>query len=290
MGQELAEAKAALDADELAAARRWALAGLRNEPDSVELLRVASQASLELDSEDAPDILRRLVALVPDDADAWADLSVALIDADRFDEARDTLRELLRLRPHHVETLVNLAHTSFALGERAEALALLRSAAEHAPDDPAVLRTLVDVLTACGLDDEALVWAERLTAAEPEDVLSLLDVAELHLARSDFREAALAFERARRADLADGHAMYGYHGRIEAEVLAERWRPALDVAIEATRADRSQLTTDLLSFVATRLFGESEDGRPVRTWDDLHAELARGRAEHRRMHAEALAG
>jgi hypothetical protein len=74
---------------------------------------------------------------------------------------------------------------------------------------------------------------------------------------------------------------------IGIEIRTARFRRALDLAIEATALDRHQLTTDLLAFVAAKLFGEG--GRAVVPQSELLAALVAEQAEHRRDHLEALA-
>ena len=44
----------------------------------------------------------------------------------------------------------------------------------------------------------------------------------------------------------------------------ERWRRALDLAVEATRVDRLGRTTDVLAFVVAQVFGEPDRPAPPR--------------------------
>ena len=68
---------------------------------------------------------------------------------------------------------------------------------------------------------------------------------------------------------------------IEAEIRRERWRRALDLAIEATRVDRYGRTTDVLAFVVAQVFGQPTAPRPTRA--EVDEALAASRAEHRRL-------
>ena len=77
--------------------------------------------------------------------------------------------------------------------------------------------------------------------------------------------------------------MYAYHGMIQAEIERKSWRRALDLSIDAAAIDRYDVTTHLLAYVATQLFGRSE--RPAPAWEDLEASLAAERDDHRRQHA-----
>jgi hypothetical protein len=76
------------------------------------------------------------------------------------------------------------------------------------------------------------------------------------------------------------------HGLIEAELRRERWRRALDLAVDATRVDRLGRTTDVLSYIVAQVFGEAD--RPVPSREDVNAALAASRSEHRRLHEESL--
>ena len=78
------------------------------------------------------------------------------------------------------------------------------------------------------------------------------------------------------------HKVYAVHGMIEVEMRRERWRPALDLAVEATRVDRYGRTTDILAYVVTQVFGAGD--RPAPSRRDVDDGLAASRNEHRRLH------
>jgi hypothetical protein len=65
--------------------------------------------------------------------------------------------------------------------------------------------------------------------------------------------------------------------------MRNRWRRALDLAIEATRVDRYGRTTDLLAYVVAEVFGSTD--RPAPTRAEIDAALAASQAEHRRLHS-----
>jgi tetratricopeptide (TPR) repeat protein len=167
-----------------------------------------------------------------------------------------------------------------------EADRLLWEAATLAPDDIEPLRSLVEMHRMRGRTQAALEAASELARRAPEDVLSRLDLAELHLVTGNGPESLAAYRRLRELDTEPGHAGYLVHAMIEVEMQRERWRRALDLAITATSLDRNRLTTDLLAYVSTRLFGEGDRETPALA--DLEARLRERRATHRRLHAEAL--
>jgi len=282
-----AEAEAAFAAGQLLKARTLAVEGLVDEPDDVRLLRVAGRASLELGLDEATRHLKTLVQIAPNDADAWRDLALAEIEEGSPADAAAALAKVLDLAPDDVGSMVHLAHARHALGDVGAALALLQRAADAAPERVDVLRGLVDMARAAGDTAAALDAARRLNQADPKNVLAALDVAELLLAEGQWRLAASAFARLKSIDSGDGNQVVACHGQAESMVRAESWRQALDAAIDATRVDRHQLTTDLLAYIAAKLFGEAERDAPP--WDDLAAKLAAERSEYRRSHEEAAA-
>jgi tetratricopeptide (TPR) repeat protein len=133
---------------------------------------------------------------------------------------------------------------------------------------------------------EALETATRIVELKPDDVLATMDVGDLNLALGNFDAAVAAYSRLRTIDESE-HEVYAYHGMIQAEMLRDRWRRVLDLSIDATRVDRFGLTTDLLAFAVSQVFGASD--RPAPTRAEIDASLAAELAEHRRLHTEELA-
>ena len=282
-----AEAEAALAAGQLMKARTIAVEGLVDDPDDPRLLRVAGKASLDLELDEATRHLRALVRVASSDAAAWRDLAFAEMEEGDIKASSDAFAKVLELSPDDTGAMVHLAHARHAMGQTGEAIELLKRAAELLPERIDVMRSLVAMARATGDTAGALAGARRLAEADPKDVLAALDVAELLLATGEHKEAASAFYRLRSADTDEGHEVFACHGQTEALVKAENWRLALDTAIDATRVDRHQLTTDLLAFIAAKLFGEAD--REAKPWDELSVALAEERTEHRRMHEEAAA-
>src|SRR5438270_6324275 len=88
------QAQALFNAGNFARGREVALQGLTEHPDDVNLLRLAGSCSLELGMEaEAASYLQRVVSLQPDDVEAWHDLSDALAEDGRLEEAAGALRE-----------------------------------------------------------------------------------------------------------------------------------------------------------------------------------------------------
>lgn len=291
MGQALEDlvrqAEAAFSAGDAEACYELATEGLANFPDDERLLALGGRAGLEVGGPQTVDLLRRLVAVRPEDPDAWRDLGLAEVSEGDLNAANASLGAALDLDPSDEVSLVNLGHVRYMLGDVDEAIALLDRAARQAPEDPAPLRNLVDMYRGTDRLEDALRAAEALATLNGDDVLAVIDLAELRMSCGDLDGAVVAYHKLRRIDGDSGHQAYAYHGMVEVELRREGWRRALDLAIAATAVDRHQLTTDLLAFVAGQLFGEAV--RPTPSREDVARRLAERRGEHRRMHAEALA-
>lgn len=279
------QARASYGAGEYRRAWDAAVAALEARPLDPALLRLAGRTAMELGLDNAVEYFRRAVALDPNDPDGWRELGDALAYDGRPSEAGQALHRAVRLRPEDTAALVSLGHASFASGHRDRAITYLSRALEGDPENAQALQGLVAVLRAAGRLPEALDAAVRLARTAPDDVSVALDVAELslELGRAD---AAAAFGRLRAIDDDPEHEVYAFHGMIEAELRRDAWRRALDLAVDATRVDRHGRTTDILALCVAKVFGEAGREAPAR--EEVEAALARSRAEHRRLHAEAL--
>jgi tetratricopeptide (TPR) repeat protein len=282
----VSDAQASYNAGDYRMCLQLALQGLTGTPDDVQLVRLAGQSSLELDLDEAMGHLRRLVELVPNDGHAWQTLGHALSNTGDMSAAVEAYREAARLRPDDPNALTDLGHAVYALHRTDETIALLSRATQLDPANLLALRSLVEIHKHAGNLQDALAAAERITELRPDDVLAELDTAELSLALGKLDAATTAYGRLRTIDVVPGHEGVAYHGMIQAEIERQRWRRALDLAIDATRVDRAELTTQLLAFIAAKLFGDGD--RPSLTREELDAALVAEHAEHRRFHAEAL--
>jgi tetratricopeptide (TPR) repeat protein len=245
-----------------------------------------SASSVPLEDSAALDRARAAVDVTPDDAAALREAAETLVSEGDEDRAMRTLQRVIEIAPDDTEALVDLAHLQHRAGRSENAVELLDRALETSPANLGLLRNLVDLHVGMGRSESALGRAEELAKADPDDVVVLLDIAELALGMGDYIKAARTFDRLNRVDDADGHRVYAYHGMIEAEVLGERWRLALNAAIDATAVDRHEFTTDLLLFVSAQVFGVTSEEREAKPWTELAAQLAQERAEHRRFHTE----
>lgn len=284
--QALESARAYLEAGDFAAAREGALAGLGERPDDAALLQVAGLASLELGLDDAAAYLERAAAAGHADAAAWRELGAAFADLGRLDDARGAFRHAVELLPEDPGVLLDVGLASLAAGRTGDAVAYLKEAARRDPTSDAALRGLFEIHRREGRLGEALTAALRVQERSPEDPIAALDVAEVCLTLGRFDEATAAFTRLRGIDEEPEHEVYAYHGLIEVELRRGRLRRALNLAVDATKVDRFGRTTDVLAYVVSQVFGERD--RPAPDRPEVDAVLASSRAEHRRLHAEAV--
>jgi len=281
---QYSEGLALFERGEFRAARELAERGLSEQPADVNLLRLAGRAGVELNLADSTDYLSKAVELEPGNADAWRELGDAFLNEDRLKDATSAFRQAVELRPNDVGSLVQLAHAAYAAGDPEDAIGAIRQAVERDPNSLGARRALLEIYRAAKRPDDALAAAEELAESDPTDALAALDVAELYLNLDHPVDASSAFARLRKIDDDPAHEIYAIHGMIEAEIKRERWRRALDLAIEATRIDRLGRTTDVLAYVVAQVFGPAD--RPAPSREEVDDALAASRAEHRRLHEE----
>jgi tetratricopeptide (TPR) repeat protein len=279
-------ALALFEGGDFQACRELVLKELIERPKDVGLLRLAGKASTELDLDDATKYLEQAVDLDPENADAWRELAEAFLYRNRLTEAMEAIRQAVELRPEEATGLVDLGLSAYAAGRLDEAVSYLNKAVEREPGNTAARRALIDVYRAAGRQEDALKAAEHLLQLQPDDVLATLDAAELNLALGRPENAVSEFARLGAIDDDPEHEVYAYHGMIQAEIQRNRWRRALDLAIEATRVDRYGRTTDLLAFVVAEVFGQND--RPAPSRAEIDEALAASQAEHRRLHEESI--
>ena len=131
--------------------------------------------------------------------------------------------------------------------------------------------------------DLAVAAAQRLTATETSPA-ALTEAARLCLQARQFREAEAVFRRLQAVD-AD-HFVFAQHGLIWCRLGQGDWRGALELAVGATRADRFDLTTELLAYARDRLFtrmpAEEASAREATLGEQFMASLR----QHAELHRE----
>jgi len=283
----LEQALSHFEAGDFGKAREAAMEGLRGQPDDVELLRVAGRAGVELGSDDAVDQLRKVAELQPDSAESWHDLGDSLAADGRTEEAAQAFRKVLEINPDDELALTHLGHTEYATGGQ-DAVAHLEQAAERTGGMSTAAISLVEMYKSMNQPEEALHAAQKVLEAEPEDVVAMLDVAELSLELGRHDDAVKAFERLRELEDLPDHEVYALHGMIQAELKREEKDRALELAREAAPIDQYGRTASVLLFLAPDEVEQPENGepKPAPSAEDVDAALAESLKEHRRLHAE----
>ena len=117
-------------------------------------------------------LLRQVIALKPDNAHAHNALGYSLADrSQRLPEARQLVQRALELLPGDPFITDSLGWVEFRLGNRDEAIRLLRTAYSARPDTE-IAAHLGEVLWAAGQRDEARrVWREGKGRDATNDVL-----------------------------------------------------------------------------------------------------------------------
>ena len=142
-------------------------------PDDVDLLYEQAMMEEKLDHLDEMErLLRRVIALKPDHQHAYNALGYSFAERKvRLPEARELIMKALALSPGEPFITDSLGWVEYRLGNRDEALRLLRDAYQSRPD-PEIAAHLGEVLWAAGQIDEARkVWREGRSRDSTNDVL-----------------------------------------------------------------------------------------------------------------------
>jgi len=136
-----------------------------------------------------------------------------------------------------------------------------------------------------GRYDDALVQAQRLAEAVPDDPLAWLDIAELNLTLHKLDASRSAFERLRELDDVPGHEAYPLHGLLQVEIEAEQWDRARELAAQAAAIDPRGLSADVAALLERRRGGAPGEGPPPER-HEVEAALGASLADYRRMLSE----
>lgn len=167
------------EAQLLRSAKRWQeaydllLGGLRQQPDdTVVMYELAMVAERLQRADDMEALLRRAVALKPEDPQALNALGYTLADRnERLDEAQTLVRKAVRLAPNDPFIADSLGWVEFRLGRLDEALRVLRQAYGNRPHVE-VAAHLGEVLWVSGQREEAMrVWRDGAAREHDNDVL-----------------------------------------------------------------------------------------------------------------------
>jgi len=169
----LAEAEILREAKSWGEAEKVLAQANKSFPDDTDLLYEQAMAEEKLDRVDEMErLLRRVIELKPDHHHAYNALGYSLAERKlRLPEARSLIQKALELSPGEPFITDSLGWVEYRLGNRDEAIRLLRGAYQSRPD-PEIAAHLGEVLWTAGQTDEARrVWREGRSRDSSNDVL-----------------------------------------------------------------------------------------------------------------------
>ena len=279
----------ALHSDKLEEAARWAAQcdAVRYEETDTRCAVLHGLIAAETGNLDAAIThLRHAAQLAPLDVPVARRLSEALIERGDLNEAVAALEQVATGTPEDADLLVDIGYLSLISNDRAKARATLERAATLKPEDAAIQYSLAQMYETLGEPARAaaiLLPIARHTLSPR--LLNELTLLLLQLGQWD--EAETSFVSLQRLD--PEHELIAQHGRVWCRVEKRDWRGAFDLALEATRLDRYELTTALLTYIKDQLFGQAanQEAREAELDRRVMAELR----EHAELHSgEDIAG
>ena len=195
------------------------------------LLQQASTADLTTNAAWREHLVRRALALEPDNADALFDLATMLRVLRRYEEALELLERHRRLFPGDPRVVADIGRCLSGLQRYAVAEPVLRQALEGL-DTAETRYDLALVLDRRGRLDEATGEYERALERNPNHVDSLINLGVVQARRGLIRQAVSLFERAVAIDPdhADAHVNLG--ALLLARGAREEARRAFRIALE----------------------------------------------------------
>lgn len=121
--------------------------------------------------------------------------AVALLQAEKMDEAEALYRKVLSLDPNHAGSLNHLGVIARARGDLEKARDLIRRALTVRPEDSSALVNLGGVLRLLGEYDEAISACRKAIAANPDSHEAYTNLGSLLLETRRPQEAVVAFEQ-----------------------------------------------------------------------------------------------
>jgi tetratricopeptide (TPR) repeat protein len=169
----LAEVQILRDAKQWSEANKVLANANQKFPDDVDLLYEQSMMAEKLNRLDEMErLLRRVIELKPDHHHAYNALGYSLAERNmRLPEAKALIEKALEIAPGEPFITDSLGWVEYRLGDREQALRLLRGAYQSRPD-PEIAAHLGEVLWVSGQRDEARrVWREGRSRDSANDVL-----------------------------------------------------------------------------------------------------------------------
>lgn len=176
-------------------AEQRARALLARHPDAGMLWKILGVV-LGRQHKDALPALRRTAELMPDDAEAHANLGAALHDAGQWEQSLPSLQRALQIQVNDVASLVNAADALHALGRVRDAVPLYQQALQLDPRQVAAHNDLGNALLQLGQPAEALECYQQAVALQPNEAQIHFNIGNALRLLGRFEEAIAASRRA----------------------------------------------------------------------------------------------
>ncbi len=216
--------------------------------------------ALALQQKDALAALQRAAELLPEDAQAHANLGGELLRAARFAEAVASLRRAVQLSPGDADTLSNLGNALRGAGQAEEALANYQAAVNRSPGHARLHHNLANMLLSLNRAEQAALSYRRALELNPglPEAHNNLAIALLAIDRP---VEALAHARQALQLAPDSAAAYSTLGNALLDLslfreAADAYRSAL-----ALKPDFVDALSNLAS--ALRLLGQTDEAKSV---------------------------
>ncbi|MFA4985190.1 MAG: hypothetical protein WC712_01270, partial [Candidatus Brocadiia bacterium] len=267
-----------------------AFAGLPVRADTTETLAQASRSYDRHDYAECVKLIEPLVSAGASQSDVFRLLGHSYFMLGRLSEARKALLRCIGLGGISEDVIARIVQIDQRQGTPFGALAGLSLLLLFEPGETQVILSYADVIDGLGLHDEALAILERMLSEDRSPVEVLQRIGNIHSAKGELRQAAVAFETA--YYLGDRHP--GLVIAIAELHIAQADYPGAllwyDRADEGTLNDKGRLRIGELLVRAkelararellTRLTGSTEDGVAIGAYSLLgQVELACGNTE-----------
>lgn len=184
-------------------------------------------------------LVLRSCALMPGEADFFANLGVLLKQMGDVDEARRALGHAFAIDPEHRPAQLTLASIEAATGDVAGAMARVRRIIARAPGFAAGYTTYAALANQAGKPEEALAALRRAVELEPTNARTQVQLGAALMAAGDEAGAARAWERAlvHEPDNADALGNLGVHERSHGELGIAQWLHGQATAADPNHAE-----------------------------------------------------
>jgi predicted O-linked N-acetylglucosamine transferase (SPINDLY family) len=144
----------------------------------------------------AENIYRQILAVEPNNVDAWNNLGVALQQSRRWRDAEMAFRRALQLQPNFPNALGNLGECLRTQRRLGEAIDVLARSVQLDPENPDLQYNYGTALDDAKRHEEAIAALQKSIAIRPTYPLAFVNLAASLMARDRYSEGVEALEKA----------------------------------------------------------------------------------------------